>query len=42
MEAWHILITIGIIAFIFEIFTAGFISASPRWRSLAAGAQKTN
>ncbi|MCF8379326.1 MAG: NfeD family protein [Bacteroidales bacterium] len=28
METWHILITIGIIAFIFEIFTAGFISAS--------------
>jgi len=28
METWHILIVIGIIAFIFEIFTAGFISAS--------------
>ena len=28
MEAWHILITIGIIAFIAEIFTAGFISGS--------------
>jgi membrane protein implicated in regulation of membrane protease activity len=28
MEAWHILITIGILAFIAEIFTAGFISAS--------------
>ena len=28
MEAWHILITIGIIAFIIEIFTAGFISGS--------------
>ncbi|MBN2237960.1 MAG: NfeD family protein [Bacteroidales bacterium] len=28
MEVWHILITIGIVAFIFEIFTAGFISAS--------------
>jgi len=28
METWHILITIGIIAFIVEIFTAGFISGS--------------
>lgn len=28
METWHILITIGIIAFIAEIFTAGFISGS--------------
>ena len=28
MEEWHILITIGIIAFIIEIFTAGFISGS--------------
>lgn len=28
MEAWHIIIVIGIVAFIFEIFTAGFISAS--------------
>lgn len=28
MEVWHILITIGILAFIAEIFTAGFISAS--------------
>jgi membrane protein implicated in regulation of membrane protease activity len=28
MEPWHILVTIGIIAFIIEIFTAGFISAS--------------
>ena len=28
MEAWQILITIGIVAFIAEIFTAGFISGS--------------
>lgn len=28
MEEWHILIIIGIIAFIVEIFTAGFISGS--------------
>lgn len=28
MEVWHILITIAIIAFIIEIFTAGFISGS--------------
>lgn len=28
MEEWHILITIGIIAFIIELFTAGFISSS--------------
>jgi len=28
MEEWHILITIGIITFIIEIFTAGFISGS--------------
>lgn len=28
METWHILITIAIIAFIAEIFTAGFISGS--------------
>jgi len=28
MEEWHILITIGIVAFIIEIFTAGFISGS--------------
>lgn len=28
METWHILVSIGVIAFIFEIFTAGFISAS--------------
>ena len=28
METWHILIVIGLIAFILEIFTAGFISAS--------------
>ena len=28
MEAWHILVTLGIIAFIAEIFTAGFISGS--------------
>lgn len=28
MEEWHILVTIGIVAFIFEIFTAGFISGS--------------
>lgn len=28
MEEWHILVTIGIIAFIIEIFTAGFISGS--------------
>ncbi len=28
MEIWHILITLAIIAFIAEIFTAGFISAS--------------
>jgi membrane protein implicated in regulation of membrane protease activity len=28
MEVWHILIIIGIIAFIGEIFTAGFISGS--------------
>jgi membrane protein implicated in regulation of membrane protease activity len=28
MEAWHILVTLGIIAFIIEIFTAGFISGS--------------
>jgi membrane protein implicated in regulation of membrane protease activity len=28
MEEWHILITIGIVAFIVEIFTAGFISGS--------------
>ena len=28
MEEWQILITIGIIAFIVEIFTAGFISGS--------------
>jgi len=28
MEAWHILIVLGIASFIAEIFTAGFISAS--------------
>jgi len=28
MEPWHILVTIAIIAFIIEIFTAGFISGS--------------
>jgi len=28
METWHILIVIGIIAFIAEIFTAGFISGT--------------
>ena len=28
MEGWHILIIIGIFAFIIEIFTAGFISGS--------------
>jgi len=28
METWHILITLGIVAFILEIFTAGFISGS--------------
>lgn len=28
MEEWHILVTIGIVAFIIEIFTAGFISGS--------------
>jgi len=28
MEEWHILVTFGIIAFIIEIFTAGFISGS--------------
>jgi len=28
MEEWHILVTIGIAAFIIEIFTAGFISGS--------------
>jgi membrane protein implicated in regulation of membrane protease activity len=28
MEGWHILVTIGIIAFIIEIFTAGFILGS--------------
>ena len=28
MEGWHVLVTIGIIAFIIEIFTAGFISGS--------------
>ena len=28
MEVWHILVTIGIVAFIVEIFTAGFISGS--------------
>lgn len=28
MEIWHILVAIGIIAFIVEIFTAGFISGS--------------
>ncbi len=28
MEGWHILISIGIIAFIVEIFTSGFISGS--------------
>jgi membrane protein implicated in regulation of membrane protease activity len=28
MEAWHILLTIGIIAFVIEIFTPGFISGS--------------
>lgn len=28
MEVWHLLITIGIVAFIIEIFTAGFISGS--------------
>jgi membrane protein implicated in regulation of membrane protease activity len=28
MEVWHILIIIGIIAFIAEVFTAGFISGS--------------
>ena len=28
MEAWHILIILAIVAFIAEIFTAGFISAS--------------
>lgn len=28
MDVWHILTTIGIVAFIAEIFTAGFISGS--------------
>lgn len=28
METWHILIAIGIIAFIAEIFTAGFVSGA--------------
>ena len=28
METWHILIAVGIVAFILEMFTAGFISAS--------------
>ena len=28
MEAWHILIAIGIIAFIAEIFTVGFIAGA--------------
>ena len=28
MEGWHILVTLGIIAFIVEIFTSGFISGS--------------
>ena len=28
MEVWHILITLGIVAFIIEIFTAGFIAGS--------------
>ena len=28
MEAWHILVTLGIIALIAEIFTAGFISSA--------------
>ncbi|PTN08088.1 NfeD family protein [Mangrovibacterium marinum] len=28
METWHLFVAIGIIAFILEIFTAGFISAS--------------
>ena len=28
MELWHILLTLGIVAFIFEIFTAGFIAGS--------------
>lgn len=28
METWHILISLGILAFIAEIFTAGFISGS--------------
>ncbi|MEJ6589339.1 MAG: NfeD family protein [Crocinitomicaceae bacterium] len=28
MDQWHILVTIGIVAFILEIFTTGFISGS--------------
>jgi len=28
MEVWHVLITLGIVAFIAEIFTSGFISGS--------------
>jgi membrane protein implicated in regulation of membrane protease activity len=28
METWHILLTLGVIAFIAEIFTAGFISGA--------------
>ncbi|MCF8364311.1 MAG: NfeD family protein [Bacteroidales bacterium] len=28
MEAWHIIVTLGIIAFIIEIFTAGFVAGS--------------
>ena len=28
MEEWHILVTAGVIAFIFEIFTAGFVLGS--------------
>jgi membrane protein implicated in regulation of membrane protease activity len=28
MEEWHILVTIGIVAFIVEIFTAGFVAGS--------------
>lgn len=28
MEVWHIIVTLGILAFIIEIFTAGFVAGS--------------
>lgn len=37
IEVWHVLIALGFVAFIFEIFTAGFISGSVGVGFLFAG-----